>query len=111
DSVLAFRFQERLSHFLNKQRNPARLYRGICRLISLLSTIHRYWTRCLVSLSRRNRMWTAGEVFRLYFLPRRSRRGLLPSHRQVIPLPDDICARLFSLAPDLRFDRRNIDYG
>src|SRR5208337_2725096 len=45
-----------------------------------------YSTRCLVSLSRRNRMWTAGEVFRLYFLPRRSRRGLLPSHRQVIPL-------------------------
>jgi hypothetical protein len=56
-------------------------------------------------------MWTAGEVFRLYFLPRRSRRGLLPSHRQVIPFPDDICARLFSLAPDLRFDRRDIDYG
>jgi hypothetical protein len=52
----------------------------------------------------------AGEVFRVYFLPRQSRRGLLPSHRQVIPFPDDICARLFSLAPDLRFDRRDIDY-
>jgi hypothetical protein len=30
-----------------------------------------------------------------------------PSRRQVIPLPDDICARPFSSAPDFRFDRRD----
>ena len=66
---------------------------------------------CLVSPSRRDRMWMAGEVFRPLSLPRRSRRGLLPSHRQVVPFPDDICARLFSLASDLRFDRRDVDYG
>ena len=32
-------------------------------------------------------MWTAAEVFQLLFLPRTLRRGLLPTHRQVIRSP------------------------
>src|SRR5215469_7213764 len=52
------------------------------------------------------RMWMAQEVIRLLSLPSRSRRGLLPSHRQVIQLSDDIGAWLFSPASDLRFDQQ-----
>src|SRR5262249_7345233 len=47
-----------------------------------LSTFHRSPNSCLASLSRRNRMWMAGGVFRPLILPRPSRHGLLPSHRR-----------------------------
>ena len=46
-------------------------------------------------------MWMARDISRLLFLPRTLRRGLLPTHRQVIPFPDDAYARLFSFASDL----------